>query len=189
MKDDPRDIMSVTFDKIYSKYSRLIMEICLGVLKNKALADDAFQLACIAIVKNIDKVAALNEKARRYIIKTARSCAIDVYRSYRNIYSKEIPLAREREEDDEEDDSHEKRAYQVLYVDSFEEELFRRYDRIKLLESLKKLDGKKRSFILDRFYGKMSMKQIAEKHGISEEATKKRVSRSLDELRKIYFKE
>ena len=59
-------------------------------------------------------------------------------------------------------------------------------DRALLLDSLNDLDEKNSIYIYEYYYKKMSYEQIAKKHGLSNEAAKKRVYRSIEKLKEIF---
>ena len=170
------DNPDIIFDEIYNKYCRIAAEVAYSVLKDSELARDACQSAFSYIAKNIDKVGKNEEKTRNYVLKVVRHFTIDAYRKNRQIKSHEIPLD-EIEENDE-----------GFSVESFENMLLKKYEVIELLETMDSLSEKHRKYIEEYFYEELTMKQIAEKHGISEDAAKKRVYRSIDSLRKIYLK-
>ena len=56
-----------------------------------------------------------------------------------------------------------------------------------LIESLDDLDEKYSVYIREHYYEGMAYEEIAEKHGITKEVAKKRVYRSVDKLRKIFY--
>lgn len=76
-----------------------------------------------------------------------------------------------------------------MYTESFEDEVLKGFDKVILLKAMDKLPSKHLRYIQDRFYENMSMQQIADKYGITEDAAKKRVYRSLEKLKILYGKE
>ena len=184
---ESNDTRDISFDFIYMKYGRLVMEIALRVLKNQHLAEDAFQEVILKISQNLDKLSRDSEKNKNYIINIARNTAISLYRQNKDIMEHEIPL--ETDDEDSDDMEHSRRHYKELSVESFENELFAKYDRIKVLNSLMKLDRKYSVYIKDYYFKRLSGKQIAEKHGISEDAAYKRIYRSVEKLKEIFMAE
>lgn len=180
---ESNDTRDITFDLIYDKYSRLMMEIALRVLKNIDMAEDAFQDTLFAISQNIDKITDISDKTRNYIINIARNSAISIYRSNRKRNQCQISL--DAYEDDDTDENGKK--CKELSVESFENELFAEYDRLNVLKALDKLDSKYKIYIDDHFYKGLTCKQIAEKHGITEQAAWKRIYRSVAKLKDIFF--
>lgn len=185
--DDTPDII---IDELYNKYIRLVAEIAFSVLKDPEYAEDAIQSAFLSVTQNVWKLKRTSEEnVKSYIIKTTRNTAIDIYRKNQLITRFEIPLSDENDFD--EDNSHKPkiRLTQGMYTESFEDEVLRSFDRAILLKAMDKLPSKHLRYIQDRFYENMSMQQIADKYGITEDAAKKRVYRSLEKLKTLYGKE
>ena len=174
------------FDKLYEEYSRLVMEIAFAITNDIQLAEDAAQTAFFSIAKNIHKIPDNSEKTRKYIVKTARNSAIDIYRKNRKTRKFEIIIYEETETND--GDNKNVNLKKELSVESFEDMLFKEYDKIKLVESLEKLGEKYSIYLKEYYYDELSMREIAQKHGISEDAAKKRVHRSLERLRNIFLR-
>ena len=175
------------FNKKYKKYSQLVMRITLSILRNKELAEDAFQAAFLTIAQNKDKISDSPEKAEKYITKIAQSAAIDIYRKNEKIRQNETPLVEdEKDRNDNERTIHIKNE---LSVESFEKDLFYEFDRKLLLKALEKLDRKYAVIIEEYYYEELTAPQIAEKHGISEDAAYKRLYRAVEKLKVIFLKE
>ena len=60
-------------------------------------------------------------------------------------------------------------------------------EKEKLHKLLKQLDNKKSVYIYDFYFDKLTIKEIAEKHNINEDTAKKRIYRSVEDLRRLYF--
>ena len=175
------------FNKIYNEYSQLVMRITLSILRNKELAEDAFQAAFITIAQNADKISDSPKRAEKYIKKIAQSAAIDIYRKNEKIRQNETPLVEdEKDRNDNERTIHIKNE---LSVKSFEKDLFYKFDRELLLKALDKLDKKYVGIIEEYYYEELTAPQIAEKHGISEDAAYKRLYRAVEKLKVIFLKE
>ena len=181
---ESNDTRDITFDFIYEKYGRLVMEIALRVLKNIDLAEDAVQDALFAISQNMGKLHGESKKTRNYIINIARNAAIDIYRENKRKLEYEIPLETDDEDDEISDSGKRKKE---LSTESFEKELFAKYDRLKVLSSLEKMEDNDKIYIKEYFYEELAGKKIAEKHGISEQAAWKRIYRSIDKLKEIFL--
>ena len=175
------------FNKIYNEYSQLVMRITLSILREKDLAEDAFQAAFITIAQNADKISDSPERAEKYIKKIAQSAAIDIYRKNEKIRQNETPL--EDDEKDRNDNARINHRKNELSVDSFEKDLFYEFDRKLLLKALEKLDRKYAVIIEEYYYEELTAPQIAEKHGISVDAAYKRLYRAVDKLKMIFLKE
>ena len=175
------------FKKIYDRYSQLVMRITLSILRDKEHAEDAFQAAFITIAQNADKISDSPEKTENYIRKIAQSAAINIYRKNEKIWKNEIPLSDN--EKDENDGERTVRGKKELSVESFEKDLFYKFDRELLLKALDKLDRKYVGIIEEYYYEELTAPQIAEKHGISEDAAYKRLYRAVEKLKVIFLKE
>lgn len=175
------------FKKIYDRYSQLVMRIALSILRDKEHAEDAFQAAFITIAQNADKISDSPEKTENYIRKIAQSAAINIYRKNEKIWKNEIPLLDN--EKDENDGERTVRRKKELSVESFEKDLFYKFDRKLLLKALEKLDRKYAVIIEEYYYEELTVPQIAEKHGISVDAAYKRLYRAVDKLKMIFLKE
>lgn len=178
------DTLNAYFDKLYKEYNRLVMQISLCVLGDFGLAEDAFQATFITLARNVEKIDDTPEKARGYVTKIARNCAIDIYRRNRKILEHEIPFLAEGEEDDT--NGHYSQSAE-LSAESFEDKLFEQWERIRLLEALDKLDKKHSAYIKDYYFDRLSFRQIAEKYEINLDAAKKRVYRSIEKLKDIFI--
>lgn len=185
--DDTPDII---IDELYNKYIRLVAEIAFSVLKDHELAKDATQSAFLSVTQNVWKLKDVpEEKVKNYIIKAARNAAIDIYRNNRYIHKHEVPFPEEGDPEDINNHVRKGKLPNGLYTESFEDEVLRGLDRTVLLKALEKLPPKHMKYIRDRYYENMTMQQVAEKYGITEDAAKKRVYRSLDKLKVLYEKE
>lgn len=182
-KNIPDDV----FQKIYNEYSQLVMRITLSILRDNELAEDAFQAAFITIAQNADKISDSPEKAENYIKKIAQSAAINIYRKNEKIWKNEIPLVEN--EKNRNDNERRPSGGKELSVESFEKDLFYEFDRKLLLKALGKLDRKYAEIIEEYYYEELTAVQIAEKHGISEDAAYKRLYRAVDRLKAIFLKE
>ena len=180
------------FDVIYDKYSRLVTQIALDVLHDNELAKDALQLAFISVTQNMDKIKLdpENEKeTKNYISTIAYHAALKLALEYQEIRSHEIPFPEEYDQDDDEKHRWGNKAVKAMSVESLEEMIIRDDERTMIFEAVKKLNKKYSVYLREYFWENMSMSQIAEKHGSSKEAAKKRVYRSVDKLREQFFKE
>ena len=177
-----------TLENLYEEYRQLVMRITCNILRDEELAKDAFQAAFLCIAQNTDKIPGSPDKKEKYRRRIAKNAAIDLYRKNEKIRQNEIPLI-DRCDTDEKDNGKKKRDIKELSVESFENSIIRGYDRIRLYESLEKLDIKYSEYIEEYYLEELSITQIAEKHDISVEAAYKRIYRSLDRLKKIFMKQ
>ena len=185
--DDTPDII---IDELYTKYIKLVAEIAFSVLKDHELAKDATQSAFLSVTQNVWKLKDVpEEKVKNYIIKAARNAAIDIYRNNRYIHKYEVPIPEEGDPEDINNHVRKGKLPNGLYTESFEDEVLRGLDRTVLLKALEKLPPKHMKYIRDRYYENMTMQQVAEKYGITEDAAKKRVYRGIEKLKGLYKKE
>lgn len=185
--DDTPDIM---LDELYTKYIKLVAKIAFSVLKDHELAKDATQSAFLSVTQNVWKLKDVpEEKVKNYIIKAARNAAIDIYRNNRYIHKHEVPFPEEGDPEDINNHVRKGKLPNGLYTESFEDEVLRGLDRTVLLKALEKLPPRHMKYIRDRYYENMTMQQVAEKYGITEDAAKKRVYRGIEKLKGLYKKE
>ena len=177
-----------TLEKLYEEYRKLVMRITCNILRDEELAKDAFQAAFLCIAQNTDKIPGSSDKKEKYIRRIAKNAAIDLYRKNERIRQNEIPLI-DRCDTDEKDNGKKKNIIKNISVESFENSILKGYDRIRLYESLEKLDIKYSEYIEEYYLEELPITQIAEKHEIGVEAAYKRIYRSLDRLRKIFMKQ
>ena len=180
------------FDVIYAKYSRLVTQIALDVLHDQELVKDALQLAFISVTQNMDKIKLdpENEKeTKNYISTIAYHAALKLALKYQDIRLNEIPFPKEQDQEDDDKPKWGNKAFKALTVESFEEMVMRDVERSIVLEAIKKLNPGYSVYLKDYFWEDMTFQQIAEQHGISKEAAKKRVYRSINKLREQFFKE
>ena len=171
------------FEELYDEFSPIVMNIAYSVLNDEELAKDAFQEAFLSIAKNIGRIDKNPEKAKRYIKKVAKNAAVTIYRKYAVIRRNELSLP-----DDENKDGGNGKGWRpdVFRTESFEDELIKKEDKKNLVSSLNELDDNNFVFIYEHYYKDMNYEAIAEKHGLSREAAKKRVYRSFDKLKEIF---
>ena len=79
MIDDPRDRWK--FEQLYTKYKDLMHYTAYKILRNDRDAEDAVHDAFLAIVRNIEKISAVERpKTRAYVVTIVENKAIDLYR-------------------------------------------------------------------------------------------------------------
>lgn len=79
MIDDPRDRSK--FEQLYTKYKDLMHYTAYKILRNDRDAEDAVHDAFLAIVRNIEKISAVERpKTRAYVVTIVENKAIDLYR-------------------------------------------------------------------------------------------------------------
>ena len=172
------------FEKLYDEFGPAVMNITYSVLNDEELAKDAFQEAFLSIAQNIERINRDPEKTKRFIKKVAKNAAVTIYRKYKVIRKNELPLP---DDENKKDDGNGTVCRSAAFrTESFEEELIKKEDKKNLISSLNELDDNNFEFVYEYYYEDMNYEAIAEKHGLSKEAAKKRVYRSVDKLKKIF---
>lgn len=81
------------FESIYGTYRYRMYWICMDILKDRHLAEDALQEAFLSIVKRLDTVEDIDSKRTAcYVCLIAKSRAIDLYRKVIKDYQREFPI-------------------------------------------------------------------------------------------------
>ncbi|MBR4344969.1 MAG: sigma-70 family RNA polymerase sigma factor [Lachnospiraceae bacterium] len=166
--------------------------MALKVLGDHELARDAFQSAFISITQNWKKINLSSDpekekETKNYIATITYHAALKLSLKVQKIKRIEVPFPKEKSNDDE-NIRWDNKNVRPLSVASFEDMVIEDIDREKLFEAIKELKPEHSMYIVDYFYKDMSMRQIADKYGISEDAAKKRVYRSIKKLREQFFK-
>ncbi len=82
-----------TFEILYEKYRKIMMQAAYDILQDKYLAEDAVQTAFIKIADKLDRITQLESyQTKRYVIITARNAAIDLYRRRKKMMGNEVSL-------------------------------------------------------------------------------------------------
>jgi len=76
--------MDSNFKILYTKYKKRVYSICLLILKNHYLAEEASQEAFLKAYKNLDSLKD-PAKLEAWIASIASKCAIDIYRKNKNV--------------------------------------------------------------------------------------------------------
>ena len=82
---------SSKIEAIYMNYSQEMYNVAYSILKKKEDADDAVQMAFIRIFENLDKLSDPDSnRVKYYVLKVAKSVALDIYREKKRRWSREI---------------------------------------------------------------------------------------------------
>ena len=170
-------------NEIYKKYHRLVMRIVYGILGDRDLAEEAFQTTFCSVAKNVHKLDD-DTKIKNYVSATAHNTSLKYLKKHQLISRNEVPFP-----DEENNENGRRNSFfdKNLIVENVEDEVIKRLEKEKLLKSLKKLDEKISVYIYDFYFQRFTIRQIADKHNISEDLAKKRISRSVEKLRRLYF--
>lgn len=168
--------------KIYSEYGKLAMRAAYRVLGDKQLAEDALQLALISIAQNQDKLPEQHGERTTYIVRTAVNAAIDIYRQYCKIWENEIPI-RDNETSGEDEAVNSGGYFREWRTESFEDEVLEKIEIEKLFTELNEMGKDDGTIIKEHIFYGLTMKDIAERHDISEDTAWKRYYRSMEKLK------
>lgn len=146
-------------DEIYRLCSSRMFALSLGILKNRADAEDAVQTAFVKMVDNLDKFKGGNGYG--FIMKITQNTAIDMLRKRGKACEVNI------------DD-----CFSLTSYDAYDEE--RKVTSITLEEAIAKLKKREKELIYYRYYLDMTIREIAAKVGES----KSKVQRDLENAEK-----
>ena len=169
-------------NEIYEKYHRLVMWIVYGILGDQNLAEEAFQTTFYSVAKNVHKFDD-DSKIKSYVSATAHNTALKYLKKHQIITRNEVPFP----DDEYNAEGRIRYSEKSMIVDNVEDEVIKRLEKEKLHKLLKQLDDKKSVYIYEFYFDKLTIKEIAEKHNIKENTAKKRIYRSVENLRKLYF--
>ena len=163
LKNIARD--SELLRELYELYEKDMMHICLSVLHDRNSAEDALHDSFIKLIKCRDSITDINsEKCKRFVLKTARNTAIDLYR-------------RKRKES-----SH----VEELSNDDFWDVIVTEQDSLTAheIDLLRSLEPKYRIVMELTYIDGLTSKEIAAVLKVSESCVRKRVERAKAKLAK-----
>ena len=147
---------------IYENYHRKVLGYIRGKVNNAALAEDLCSDVFLKVYEKLDSFDETKASVSTWIYTITRNRLIDYYRT-RKVFE-EIPETLE-------DGSR------------IEEEVCSREALGSLAEALERLDERKRDIIILRYYSGVSLKEIAERMGISYTYVKVLQNQAMSELR------
>ena len=159
MIDDPRDRWK--FEQLYTRYKDLMHYTAYKILRNDRDAEDAVHDAFLAIVRNIEKISAVERpKTRAYVVTIVENKAIDLYRKRQRrpteaLTEETVGLSVEYDGDDE------------------------------LSRCMAKLPARYRQFLLLRYDHDYTVKEVAQMMGLSLSAAYKLEQRAKKKLETI----
>lgn len=156
------------FEKLYNDNKFLAYSIAMKILSNNALAEEAVSDAFLSIAKNFQIVNNINtQKKNKYIIITIRNASNMILRKEKNDLDN-LPLDEEDIVSDED-------------ITVFGIELIK--------ECLKRLSQTDKEIIYLRYTLDMDHKQISNVLGISQEASRKRLQKAKQALKRLLEEE
>lgn len=164
--DDEND--KKAFEKQYNDNRNLAYSIAMKILSNNALAEEAVSDAFLSIAKNFQTVNNLNaHKKNKYIIITIRNASNMILRKEKNALD-DLPLDEDEYVSDED-------------ITAFGIELIK--------ECMKKLSQTDKEIIYLRYTLDMDHKQISNTLGISQSASRKRLQKAKQTLKRLLEEE
>lgn len=139
-------------DEIYKKYSRIIYNYLLSLTNNPELAEDLMQETFYSAVKNINKF-------RRECSIKVWLCEIAKNKWLNKIKKEKWKIFSENIEDIDE----------LLYEDTFENEIISREEITELYKQISKLDERTKEVIYLRIRAELSFREIGDILNKSEE--------------------
>jgi RNA polymerase sigma factor (sigma-70 family) len=149
------------FADLVRRFDDLVFSVAMRRLNNAALAEEAAQTVFLRLAKSTPNIATEPELIG-WLHRTTIHVAVDLWRSETRRHAREQKAAAMQS-----NDSNEHTSSLAVAVD----------------EALDELSENDRQTLLLRFFDGRKMRELAEKLGITEDAAKMRVSRSLDRLR------
>ena len=180
--DRSRNSSDELFEKLYREHGQMVLGITRRILRDEHLAYDACQLAFISVAKNVHNLPRSPKEVKCYISKTARNAAFDIYRKYSKIWEKEVPV-QENEDSEPDETGYLGRYIESWNTESFEECLVERLDIENLLQKYSESDNESYTYIREFYYEELTIREIADKHNITEENARKRLYRSICKLK------
>ncbi len=155
------------FEELYERYSEKVYRKCFSFVKDQSKAED---LAHDIFLKIITKIGTFNATSRfsTWVYSITYNHCMDVLR--REKRKKEDPLEYEMEFVEEEID------YELLSM---------KQDGLK--KSLEQISPQEKAILLMKYQDNFSIKEIAESFELSESATKMRLLRTKEKMKKLYL--
>ncbi|MCR9062333.1 MAG: RNA polymerase sigma factor [Cytophagales bacterium] len=155
------------FEELYERYSEKVYRKCFSFVKDQSKAED---LAHDIFLKIITKIGTFNATSRfsTWVYSITYNHCMDVLR--REKRKKEDPLEYEMEFVEEEID------YELLSM---------KQDGLK--KSLEQISPQEKAILLMKYQDNFSIKEIAESFDLSESATKMRLLRTKEKMKKLYL--
>lgn len=161
-------------------YGKVFSYVSLRV-KNTDEVKDIVQDVFLKAYKSLSEKEYNENAVKNYLFMIARQRMIDLWRSGRNRYYGELYNKGFDGEEDEQNNFDELEGDSPLPEEIFEDNEKKKY----VLELLNKLKKSDREILILRFLEEMEYKELARVYKTSEENIRQKVSRSLQNLRKV----
>lgn len=159
--DDDKELVI----KLFETYRQRMYNLAYGILKNQHDAEDAVSTAFIRIMKNLHKIADLeSNKTRGFVYIVTKNVAINIYNDRKKNMHIDI------------DDLN------IPSETILEDDVIKRYDYKQVEKAITRLIDNYQNIIILRFYYDLSIPDIAQTLGISENAAKHRLYRAQENL-------
>jgi RNA polymerase sigma-70 factor (ECF subfamily) len=156
---------------IYERHNQICFAAAMKITKSKELAEDAVSETFVEVIKQKEKFLSLScNLLPSYLVVIVKSRAIDILRKYKKIDPAPI------------DEAGSELETQELPVD---EQVFSRVGFEHLVALVKGLDEKYKSVFEMKYFLNLSIKEISERLGITEENVKVRLHRGREKLKKM----
>lgn len=161
------------FSELYDRYADKIFAKCLGMLKDPTLAEDAAQEIFLKIFL---KLASFNHQAKfsTWVYAVAYNYCIDLIRRNKKI-QQTLSI------DDE-------NAPQIADSTEISDAEFLEMDMQQLGKALDKIPADDRAMLILKYKDRLSIKELAEMSGKTENAIKMKLKRAKDKVREHYDK-
>jgi len=148
------------FRELAKRYGAIVYASCLKALKRPELAEDASQAVFLVLARKADRIS-VKTTLVPWLLATSRVVCRNFARSERRRLRHEQPLEENTE------------FIQANTDDS-------------IIEAIEKLRSPEREAVILRFVQGMSLDEVGKAQGISEDAARMRIQRSLDKLRRRF---
>lgn len=158
------------FDLFYDRYSQIIFNLCVRILRDAAEAEDVLQEIFVQVWREAERFDSARASAKTWLFTIARSRALDRYRSRKTV--------RQRIDDDAEGD-----LSSVAVQEDFQHSsLMQQY----VEKALQQLSKEQKTVLEMSYYEGMTQEEIAEKLGEPLGTIKSRIRAALMKLRSYF---
>lgn len=158
------------FDLFYDRYSQIIFNLCVRILRDAAEAEDVLQEIFVQIWREAERFDPTRASAKTWLFTIARSRALDRYRSRKTV--------KQRLDDDAADD-----LSSVAVQEDFQHSsLMQQY----VEKALQQLTPEQKKVLEMSYYEGLTQEEIAEKLGEPLGTIKSRIRAGLMKLRSYF---